>query len=83
MKECIPNSYFYYRKKFSLKEIIEQAKEKGFSDVIVIHEKNKKPGRMIITHLPNGPTAEFKISNVVYHDEIEGAGNDIVLTLFS
>lgn len=71
LKEFIPNSYFYYRKKFNLKDIIEMAKEKGFTDVIVVYERLRKPYRMTITHLPEGPTAEFKLSNVVYHEEIE------------
>ena len=75
LTDTIPNSYFYYRKKFTLKEIVEFAKEKKFSDIIVIQERLRKPYRMIITHLPDGPTVEFKISNVFYHDEIEHRGN--------
>ena len=74
LKETIPNSYFYYRKQFNLKEIIEQAKEKGFTAVIVVHERLRKPYRLIVTHLPNGPTMEFKISNVIYHDQIHDVG---------
>lgn len=74
LKETIPNSYFYYRKKFNLKDIIEMAKEKGFTDIIVVYERLRKPYRMTITHLPDGPTAEFKLSNVVYHEQLEGAG---------
>lgn len=42
--------------------------------MIVVHERLRKPYRMIITHLPNGPTLEFKISNVVYHDQIHDVG---------
>jgi ribosome production factor 1 len=73
MKETLPNSYFYYRKKHNLKDIIELAKGKGFSDVIVVYERLRKPYSMVISHLPDGPTVEFKIFNVVYHDQIEGA----------
>jgi len=71
LKDLIPNSYFYYRKKFNLKEIIEMSKEKNFTDIIVVYERLRKPYRMILTHLPDGPTCEFKISNVVYHEQIE------------
>ncbi len=70
LKDFIPNSYFYYRKKYNLKEIVESAKEKGFSDVVIVYERLRKPYRMVITHLPEGPTVEFKISNVVYSDQI-------------
>ena len=72
--DTIPNSYFYYRKNFTLKEIVEFAKEKTFSHIIVIQERVRKPYRMIITHLPEGPTLEFKISNIFYHDEIPNKG---------
>lgn len=71
MKETIPNSYFYYRKKNNLKDIIELAKEKGFTDIIVVYERLKKPYRMTITHLPDGPTAEFKLYNVIYKEQLE------------
>jgi len=71
LKETIPNSYFYYRKKVPLKDILEMAKEKGFTDIIVVYERLRKPYRLIYSHLPEGPTCEFKITNVVYHDEID------------
>jgi len=70
LKDFIPNSYFYYRKKYNLKEIVESAKEKGFTDIVIVYERLRKPYRMVITHLPEGPTVEFKISNVVYSDQI-------------
>jgi len=54
-----------------LKEIIEMSKEKNFTDIIVVYERLRKPYRMILCHLPDGPTCEFKISNVVYHEQIE------------
>jgi ribosome production factor 1 len=76
LKDTIPNSYFYYRKKFNLKDIIELAKEKKFTDVIVVYERLRKPYRLSITHLPDGPTAEFKISNVVYHEELPEAARN-------
>ncbi len=71
LKETIPNSFFYYRKKVPLKELVEMAKEKGFTDIMVVYERLRKPYRIILTHLPEGPTIEFKVTNVIYHDEIE------------
>lgn len=70
LKDVIPNSYFYYRKQYNLKDIVESAKEKGFTDIIVVYERLKKPYRMVITHLPNGPTVEMKLSNVIYSEQI-------------
>lgn len=76
LKDTIPNSFFYYRKKVPLTEIIEMAKEKGFTDIIVVYERLRKPYRLILSHLPEGPTCEFKITNVVYHDEIADAAKN-------
>jgi len=70
LKDVIPNSYFYYRKQYNLKDIVESAKEKGFTDIIVVYERLRKPYRMVITHLPDGPTVEFKLSNVIYSEQI-------------
>jgi len=71
LTDSIPNAYFYYRKGLTLPEIIDLAKQRNFTDIIVLQERLRKPYRMVITHLPNGPTLEFKISNIYYHDEIE------------
>ena len=73
LKDTLPNSYFYYRKKINLKDIVEVAKEKNFTDIIIVQERLRKPYRLILSHLPDGPTLEFKLSNVVYHDQIEGS----------
>jgi ribosome production factor 1 len=71
LKETIPNSFFQYRKKHNLKDIINLAKNKGITDIIVVYERLRKPYRMTITHLPDGPTAEFKLYDVVYKDQLE------------
>lgn len=74
LKNFIPNSYFYYRKKFDLGTIMKQAIDKGFSDIIVVTERLNKPYKLLLIHLPNGPSIEFKIFNVIYQDQIEGHG---------
>lgn len=74
LKNFMPNSYFYYRKKFDLGTIMKRAKEKEFTDIIVVKERLRKPYKLLLIHLPNGPTMEFKLFNVVYQDEIKGHG---------
>ena len=71
LREVIPNCDFFPRNKYNLKEIIEQAKGEGYTAVIVVYERVKKPYRLMISHLPNGPTAEFKLSNIVYHEQLK------------
>jgi ribosome production factor 1 len=59
---CIPNSFFFTRRKYYLKQIIEYCKNKDFTDILVIGERNKEPYSMIFIHLPDGPTATFRLS---------------------
>jgi ribosome production factor 1 len=74
LKNFIPNSYFYYRKKFDLGTIMKKSIEKGFTDIIVVTERLRKPYKLLLIHLPNGPTMEFKLFNVIYQDEIKDHG---------
>lgn len=67
----IPNGHPMWRKNTSFKKIIRQAIENGFTDVVVINEDNRIPNAMIVSHLPNGPTAHFKLSNVKITKEIK------------
>ena len=74
LKNFLPNSYFYYRKKFDLGTIMKSAIEKEFTDIIVITERLRKPYKLLLIHLPNGPSMEFKLFDVIYQDEIKGHG---------
>jgi ribosome production factor 1 len=74
-----PQLYFYPRKHFSVKDICEFAGKKDFTHLMVLSEKSKVCNGMIISHLRRtgaaaggdeqykcaGPTAFFKISNVI------------------
>lgn len=71
---CFPNSFFYERRGFEVKDIIEQAIEKDFTDLIIINEDRKEPNGLLLTHLPDGPTAHFKLSNLRLSSEIPGKG---------
>jgi len=69
-----PNSFYYERKKFPLKQIIEEAKLKGFTDLIVLNEDRKKINALTLIHLPRGPTAYFKITNLMLTEDIPNHG---------
>lgn len=58
----IPNSEFYSRRDQDLKKIILRAKERDYTDLVVINEDRKKPNGMVISHLPEGPTLHFKLT---------------------
>lgn len=73
----IPNSEALWRKNTSFKKIVKQSVEKGYTDVVVINEDNRIPNGMVISHLPDGPTAHFKLSNVKITKDIRRNWRDI------
>ncbi|ESN92637.1 hypothetical protein HELRODRAFT_185141 [Helobdella robusta] len=74
LKKSIPFSEIYYRRGLDLKKITDQASKRGYTALIVVNEDRKTPNGMIISHLPNGPTASFRLSNVVFGREIKRSG---------
>lgn len=67
----IPNSVKLNRGNLVLKELVQIAKEKEFTDIILLHENRGQPDGMIISHLPYGPTAYFGLFNVVLRHDIK------------
>jgi len=43
LRKCIPNTELYYRRGLDLKKITPQAISRGFTDLLVINEDQKKP----------------------------------------
>ncbi|KAL4692163.1 hypothetical protein H8959_015973 [Pygathrix nigripes] len=76
LSTVIPNSHVYYRRGLALKKIIPQCIAREFTDLIVINEDRKTPNGLILSHLPNGPTAHFKMSSVRLRKEIKRRGKD-------
>lgn len=65
LMQLIPNAYFYPRKSFEVKAICRHAEEGDFTHVFILSEKAKVCNGLLVSHLPHGPTAFFKVSNVV------------------
>lgn len=76
MSKVIPNSHVYYRRGLALKKIIPQCMARGFTDLLVINENRKVPNGLIVSHLPNGPTAHFKMSNARLAKELKRRGKE-------
>lgn len=70
----IPNSQFYKRRNFELELVTKYASERGYTDLVVINEDRKKFNGWTQFHLPNGPSAKFKLSSVVLSDDIQDRG---------
>ncbi|XP_071527294.1 probable ribosome production factor 1 [Panulirus ornatus] len=59
----IPEAEASWRKRTSIKKLIKGATENGFTDVLVVNEDKRVPNGLLVVHLPEGPTALFRLSN--------------------
>jgi ribosome production factor 1 len=80
-QKLIPALHFYPRKSYSVKEICTFAANREFTHLIVLSEKSKACNGMTISHLrlhdgvgKAGPTAFFKVSNVITSKNIPNHG---------
>lgn len=67
----IPNALATTRHRSSVKKICESATREEYTDVLIINEDRKKVNGLLLIHLPNGPTAHFKVSNVKLTTDIK------------
>ncbi|XP_056324077.1 ribosome production factor 1 [Danio aesculapii] len=72
----IPHAYVYYRRGLALKKVIPQCISRGFTYLMVINEDRKVPNGMVLCHLPDGPTAHFKVSSVRLRKEMKRRGKN-------
>jgi ribosome production factor 1 len=74
-KTIFPDSEFVKRgSQFDLKRIVEIGIEREYTDIMVINEDRKIPNQLTVIHLPNGPTAHFKLSSIKLNKDIRGHG---------
>ncbi|XP_076277201.1 putative ribosome production factor 1 [Lasioglossum baleicum] len=77
MTRIIPNSISLYRNRSGVKKMVKSAIAKNFTDIVVINEDQCKPNGMLVIHLPDGPTAYFKLSNVKITPELRRSHKEI------
>ena len=77
LTRMIPNSTPLWRKSTSIKKMVKQAITNNYTDIIVINEDNRLPNGLVVTHLPEGPTAHFKLSNVKITKDIKRSYKEI------
>jgi len=77
LTRIIPNSTSLYRNRSGVKKIVKSAIAKEYTDILVINENRKEPDGLLLIHLPNGPTAHFKVSNVRITTELRKNHKDI------
>ncbi|KAJ3030476.1 UNVERIFIED_CONTAM: hypothetical protein HDU68_008892 [Siphonaria sp. JEL0065] len=70
-----PDAHFVKRgSQFEVKKVVELAIGRDYTDLIIINEDKKTPNAITIIHLPNGPTAHFKLTSIKLNKEIRGHG---------
>ena len=77
LTRMIPNSTPLRRKNSSVKKMVKQCIDNDYTDILVVNEDNRVPNGLIVTHLPDGPTAVFKLSNVKITKDIKKDWKDI------
>nr|XP_034170911.1 probable ribosome production factor 1 [Osmia lignaria] len=77
LTRIIPNSISLYRNRSGVKKMVKSAIARNFTDIIVVNEDQCKPNGMLIIHLPEGPTAYFKLSNVKITPELKRSHKEI------
>ncbi|KAL2919154.1 Ribosome production factor 1 [Polyrhizophydium stewartii] len=70
-----PDAEFVKRgSQFDVKRIVEIAKEREYTDLLIINEDRKEPNAVTHIHLPNGPTAYYKLTSIRLNKDIRGHG---------
>ncbi|KAF8159567.1 anticodon-binding protein [Crassisporium funariophilum] len=70
-----PGAEFIRRKKgkgFEMGRIAGWAADRGYKHLCVVNEDMKKPNAITLVHLPNGPSAYFKLTSVELTSQIFG-----------
>ncbi|KAJ1306628.1 hypothetical protein OPQ81_007624 [Rhizoctonia solani] len=70
-----PGAEFIRRKRghgFEMGRIAGWAANRGYGAMIVVNEDTKKPNAMTVIHLPNGPTAYFRLTSIQTTAQISG-----------
>lgn len=73
--EYIRRSAHRYGHKYSVREICKYAANREYTAVLVLNEDQKKPNRLTVVHLPEGPTLTFSVNNWVPGKKLPGHGN--------
>jgi len=75
LKNSLPNSFYYPRKKYSLIQISKLALKRNFTHMIALNERNKKPYSLSISVLCTGPTFHFRVRKYIQSYKIFNKGN--------
>ena len=71
---CIPHSDIKLRSGSNIKKFLPDAVSRGYTDLLIINEDRKMPNGLLIVHLPEGPSAHFKLTSFKRGYDIKVSG---------
>ncbi|GFG37870.1 hypothetical protein Cfor_00665 [Coptotermes formosanus] len=77
LTRIIPNSVSFYRNRSGVKKMVKSAIAASFTDIIIINEDKRQPNGMLVIHLPDGPTAHFRLSSVKLTPDLKRSYKEI------
>ncbi|KAK7868626.1 hypothetical protein R5R35_008435 [Gryllus longicercus] len=90
LQRIIPNALCRLRKRIPVKNIVESCNREGYTDILIINENMKQMNGLMVIHLPEGPTANFRLSSVRIskelrrkYQEISAHRPEVILNNFS
>ncbi|KAL1525516.1 hypothetical protein AB1Y20_020372 [Prymnesium parvum] len=87
--DLFPNCEYRKRGAVPIKEVVAAASKRDFTMLMVFTEKSKQVHGLWMIKLPEGPTARFKLTNVVMPKKLHGHGRktghrpELILNNFS
>lgn len=69
-----PGATYFKREGVALSDFAARADKKGFTDVVIVKDDKGKLSSLTHIHLPNGPSAVYKLSSFVPSKQIPGRG---------
>ena len=75
----VPNAYYYARRNYHVKEMVKYASARGFTDLLIFNEnktfsKGARVNGLLHVHLPEGPSAMYKLTNLILSKKIRNHG---------
>lgn len=70
----VPFIFYHPRNSRELKDLAKFATDNDFTHMMVLGEKAKVCTRLTLSMLPEGPTAQFKVSSITLRNKIRGHG---------
>ena len=73
--EVVPNLHYFKKKTFPIKKIVEIAKNRDFTSLLVLQEHLGCPASLYVISLPVGPTSYWKLTGLKLGQEIKQGTN--------